>query len=188
MTAAPSFRTDEDLFALARSVLAEAGFAQEEVKLQDTSVLLAENAYCIVALVATPTMDDLVAAEPHVEAFLHKAVEGADIGPKLWDVYAVLLTQESPEGHGDGLRPLYKINYDTHDFRRMARVGIEATIQGVRNALTAFVDPVKLEDRELATAPLEALSAELISFGVDESVAIRAVEIYQRGGQLDDVI
>ena len=188
MTEARGFRTDEDLFALARSVLSEAGFAQEEVKLQDTAVLLAENEYCIVALAATPTMDDLVAAESYVEAFLHKGIESADIGPKLWDIYVVLLTQERPSEQGNGLRPLFKINYDTHSFRRMARVGIEATIQGVRNALIPFVEPVRLEDGELATAPLEVLSAELISFGVDESVATRAVEIYQRGGQLDDAL
>ena len=85
MTEVQGFRTDEDLFAFARNVLSEAGFAQEEVKLQDTAVLLAENEYCIVALAATPTMDDLVAAEPHLEAYLNKGVGGADIGPKIWD-------------------------------------------------------------------------------------------------------
>ena len=188
MTEAQGFRTDEDLLTLARSVLSEAGFTQKEVKLQDTAVLLAENEYCIVALAATPTMDDLVAAEPHVEAFLQKGVEGADIGPKLWDAYVVLLTQERPSEQGSGVRKLFTINYDTHGFRRMARVGIEATIEGVRAALTPFVEPVRLEDRELITAPLAALSAELIRRGIDESVATRAVEIYQRGGQLDDAL
>ena len=107
MTEVQGFRTDEDLFALARNVLSEAGFAQEEVKLQDTAVLLAENEYCIVALAATPTMDDLVAAEPHLEAYLHKGVEGADIGPKIWDIYVVLLTQENPSEQGSGLLPLF---------------------------------------------------------------------------------
>ena len=188
MTEVQGFRTDEDLFALARTVLSEAGFAQEKVKLQDTAVLLAENEYCIVALAATPTMDDLVAAEPHLEAYLRKGVEDADIGPKLWDVYVVLLTQEKPSEQGSGLLPLFTINYDTRGFRRIARVGIEATTQGVRNALISFVEPVKLENRELTTAPLVALSDELISYGIEESVATRAVEIYQTGGQLDDAL
>ena len=101
-------RTDEDLFALARNVLAEAGFAQEEVKLQNATVLLAENAYSIIALAATPTMDDLVAAEPHMEGLLHKRIEGADVGPKLWDAYVVLLTQERPSEQGSGLGSLFK--------------------------------------------------------------------------------
>ena len=188
MTEVQGFRTDEDLFAFARNVLSEAGFAQEEVKLQDTAVLLAENEYCIVALAATPTMDDLVAAEPHLEAYLNKGVGGADIGPKIWDIYVVLLTQEKPSEQGSGLLPLFEINYDTRGFRRMARVGIEATTQGVRNALIPFVPPVKLEDKEITTAPLVALSDELISRGIEESVATRAVEIYQTGGQLDDAL
>ena len=181
-------RTDEDLFALARNVLAEAGFAQEEVKLQDAAVLLAENAYSIIALAATPTMDDLVAAEPHMEGLLHKSIEGADVGPKLWDAYVVLLTQERPSEQGSGLGPLFNINYDTHGFRRIARAGVEPTIRGVRYALTPFVKLVSLEDVGLATPPLVALSAALISHGVDESVATRSVAIYQRGGRIDDAL
>ena len=126
MTEAQGFRTDEDLFALARKVLSDAGFAQKEVKLQDVAVLLAENAYCIVALAATPTVDDLIAAEPQVEALLHTSVERVGIGPKLWDAYVVLLTQERPSDQRGGLRPLFNINYDTRGFRRMARVGVDA--------------------------------------------------------------
>ena len=114
MTEVQGFRTDEDLFALARNVLSEAGFAQEEVELQDTAVLLAENEYCIVALAATPTMDDLVAAEPHLEAYLNKGVGGADIGPKIWDVYVVLLTQEKPSEQGSGFLPLFDKSTTTH--------------------------------------------------------------------------
>ena len=188
MTEARGFRTDEDLFALARKVLSDAGFAQKEVTLNDVAVLLAENAYCIVALATTPTVDDLIAAEPQVEALLHRSVERVGIGPKLWDAYVVLLTQERPSEQRGGLRPLFNINYDTRGFRRMARVGVEATIRGVRNALAPFVAPVRLEDPELATAPLVALAAALITHGVNESVAGRAVEIYRQGGRLGDAL
>ena len=188
MTEAPGFRTDEDLFALARKVLSDAGFAQKEVTLQNVAVLLAENAYCIVALATTPTVDDLIAAEPQVEALLHSRVERVGIGPKLWDVYVVLLTQERPSDQRGGLGPLFNINYDTRGFRRMARVGVVPTIRGVRNALTPFVEPVRLENPELATSPLVALATALITRGVDESVAGRAIDIYRQGGRLGDAL
>ncbi len=188
MTEARGFRTDEHLFALARTVLSDAGFTQKEVALHNAAVLLAENAYCIVALATTPTVDDLIAAEPQVEALLHSNVEREGIGPKLWDAYVVLLTQERPSDQRDGLRPLFKINYDTRGFRRMARAGVEPTIRGVRNALTPFVEPVRLEDTGLATPPLVALVAALITHGVNESVAGRAIEIYKQGGRLGDAL
>ena len=188
MTKEGSFRMDQDLFALAGSVLSEAGFAQKEVKLHEAAILLAENAYCIIALAAMPTMNELVAAEPHVEAVFRHAVDNADLGPKLWDAYIVLLTPESSLDQVRGLGPLFNINYDTHGFRRMARVGIEPTLQGVRRALTPFVAPLRLENTGLSTDPLVALSAALIGHGVDESVVNRAVEIYQRGGNLDDAL
>ena len=47
---------------------------------------------------------------------------------------------------------------------------------------------MKLEDKKITMAPLVALSNELISHGIEESVATRAVEIYQTGGQLDDAL
>ena len=119
---------------------------------------------------------------------LHSNVEREGIGPKLWDAYVVLLTQERPSDQRDGLRPLFKINYDTRGFRRMARAGVEPTIRGVRNALTPFVEPVRLEDTGLATPPLVALVAALITHGVNESVAGRAIEIYKQGGRLGDAL
>lgn len=187
MTDVPGFRTDRDLLTLAGRLLTDAGFAQEETVVSDSIVLLSENEYCIVALTATPTLDELVSAEPQVANLLHERLHGADVGPKLWDAYVVLLTQERPPDHGTGLHPLFTLAYDMRGFRRIARVGIEPTLQGARSALTPFVAPLRLHGTGLATPPLLALSSALVTRGVDEGLAKRAIKIHRSGGHLDDV-
>src|SRR5690554_307514 len=84
---------DSDLLLLARDVLREAEFAVEEVA-GETEILLAENRYFVVAVAATPTIDQLLLAEGTTEAALAKRLAESDAGPKLWDSYVVLLTQE----------------------------------------------------------------------------------------------
>lgn len=182
------FRTDVDVFAMARRILPEAGYVTETVTLQEESVLLAENAYSLIALAATATIEDLFVAEPLVEALLQTRIEGVDVGPKLWDAYVVLLTREVAGEDGRGLRPLFSINYDTRGFRRIARVGVEATVRGVRNALAPFVEPIQLEHMTVLADPLRIMSTVLVNHGVEESLAIRSIEIFKQGGNLDDVI
>ena len=188
MTVASDFRTDADLFDIARVLFEAAGFANEEVDLSGGRVLLAENAYCIVALTATPTLNDLVTVEPHVTDLLRERVHAANIGPKLWDAYVVLLTQERPSDHGVGLHPLFDLAYNTHGSRRIARVGVQPTPHGVRGALTPFLAPIQLENAGLATSPLMALLANLVTYGIDRTLATRAVEAFRQGGHVDDIL
>ena len=188
MTDSGGFRTDTELFGLATSLFDEAGFAQEEIALPEGRVLLSENPYSIVALAATQTLRDLVAAEPHVAALLRERLRGVDVGPRLWDTYLVLLTQERPSDEGAGLEPLFGFAYDTRGSRRIARVDVEPTMHGVRRALTAFVAPPRLTSAGLETAPFEALARALVSRGVDSATASRAVAAYRQGGRLEDVL
>ena len=182
------FRTDADVFAIAQRILPEAGYVTEVVTRRSESILLAENAYGILGLAATATIDDLYTAEPLVETLLQTRIDGVEIGPKLWDAYVVLLTREIAGPEGSGLGPIFSINYDTRGFRRLARIGVEPTLRGVRYALTPFVAPIELEDVSLLDDPLAAMCTALISHGVEESLATRSIEIFQQGGDLDDVI
>ena len=100
----------------------------------------------------------------------------------------MLLTREVAGEVGSGLGPLFSINYDTRGFRRLARIGVEPTIRGVRHALTPFIAPVELEDMSLLEDPLTTMTVELIRQGIEESLARRAIEIFQQGGDLSDVI
>ena len=182
------FRTDPDVFAIAQRILPEAGYVTEVDAYGNESILLAENAYSIIGLAATATINDLYMAEPLVEALLQTRIDRVEIGTKLWDAYIVLLTREIAGETAMSLGHLFSINYDTRGYRRLARIGVEPTIRGVRNALTPFVAPVELEDVSLLEDPLTAMSEALISHGVDESLTRRAIEIFQQGGDLGDVI
>lgn len=186
MSQQTSFRADVDLIALARTVLTDAGYVHELAESGD--VLLAENAYAFVALTASPTISDLAIAETAVAALLQDRLAGADIGPKRWDAYLVLLSQETPHEQGEGVHWLFDINYDTRGFRRIARAGVEATIHSVRNALTPFVEPVRLEDAGLLGDSLDSLAAALTAHEIGREIATRAVDVFRQGGRLDDAL
>ncbi|MDF1597515.1 MAG: hypothetical protein P1T08_15660 [Acidimicrobiia bacterium] len=188
MMAEPTFRADPDLAAIAREVLSTEGFAHESIGEAAAGILLAENRYFIIALAATPTISDLLIAEPIVERTVSERIEAANVGPKLWDAYVVLLTQERPSEEGSASRPLFGINYDTRGFRRIARAGVEPTIRGVRNALTPFVQPVRLEDAGLMDDPFDSLATALVKHGIEPELASRSVEIFQQGGRIDDAL
>lgn len=188
MTTPPSFRSDPDLLAMAREVLASQGFVHEEVDETDGGILLAEDPYFIIGLAATPTIADLLSAEPVVEKTIGDRMQAVDVGPKRWDAYVVLLTQERPSDEGSATRPLFGINYDTRGFRRIARAGVEPTIRGVRNALTPFVQPVRLEEAGLASDPFDSMTEALVRHGVDSELAVRSVEVFQQGGRISDAV
>lgn len=181
------FQTDNNVLELVQKVLSQAGYTTEKVAHKGT-VLLAENAYFVIALTATTTIDGLLIAESQVEELLHDRIKGVDLGPKRWDAYVVLLTQEQPTEEGEGLQPLFSIAYDTQSFRRITRVEVRPTIRGVRNALTPFIEPVRLEDAGLSDPPLESMVAALVRNGVEKDLVSWAVDTYREGGRLHDTL
>ncbi len=89
--------SDRELLALARSVLADEGYVVEQVD-GDVALLLAENRYFLVGVSATPTIAQLLLAEPLVQKSISDRLASSDPGPKRWDAYMILMTQErSPE-------------------------------------------------------------------------------------------
>jgi hypothetical protein len=143
-------RSDPDLFTLAREVLGEEGYVIQEVNETGLDVLLAENPYFIVAVATAPTIDELILAEGRGEEILQARLRGADVGPKVWDAYLVLLTQERLVDGGEATRQLFSINYDTRAIRRIAQSDVNPTLRDVRLALRPFVAPLELDDRTIA--------------------------------------
>lgn len=185
MIAKPAFRADPDLMAIAREVLSSEGFVHESIGESGADILLAENRYFIIGLAATPTIEELLAAEPVVEQSVGALIESANVGPKLWDTYVVLLTQERPSEEGSASGSLFGINYDTRGFRRIARAGVEPTVRGVRSALTPFLQPVRLQDADLAADPFDSLVDALVEQGLDADLALRSVQVFRHGGRID---
>lgn len=182
------FRADSELLELAARLLAEEGYAVDEVGLPGSDFLLFENRFFIVALAATATLSDLLLAEPVVDSYLRSRLEQVDVGPKVWDAYLVLLTQERALDDGQGLNPLFSINYDTRGLRRIAHAGVSPTTSGIRDSLAPFTEPLELAGATLSGDPLRAFEQALVSEGIQPELARRSVEIFDQGGRLDDAV
>jgi len=178
---------DPDLLALAESVLADEGF-KVEVLDGDLPVLLAEDRYFVVGVTATATISGLFAAEPFAESVLTERLADSDPGPKVWDTYLILLTQERAPDSNSETRKLYQVNYDLSRLRRVAHSGVPNSIPGVRSALRPFVRPVVLDEPALAADPFTALGNSLLSHGEDEGLVARAISAFKKGVSLGDIL
>ena len=181
---------DRELMGLARSVLESESFNVEIVEIAEGGIpfLLAENSYFIVGVVATATIRDLIGVEGPAAHDLAERVSAGDAGPKLWDAYLVLLTQELSPDAASVTRDLYQINYDTSRLRRLAHTGVPCTLTGVRTALNPFVRPITLDAPVVSTDPFESMTASLVRRGVDEDLASKAVQVFCQGGDVSDAI
>ena len=179
--------SDPELLTVARAVLEDQGYRVEMVS-GAVDLVLAENAYFVVAVAATHTIQDLILIEGVAEAALTERLDASPIGPKKWDAYLVLLTQErSPEDDAT-TRGLYAINYDTARLRRIAHTGIDVSPEAVAHALAPFVAPIEVTTTDIHGDPFAALVDALEARGVGRELASRAITAFEQGASLDDVL
>jgi hypothetical protein len=168
-------------------VLADEGYSVEDIE-AGLSVLLAENRYFVIAVVAVPTISQVLVAEGMAEAILLDRVASSDAGPKRWDAYLILLTQEQSPESGAAARELFTINYDTAGLRRIVHTDVAPRLSSVRRALAPFVRPITLDDPSIATDPFESLLEALAERGVERDLATRAVTAFRQGVRLVDAL
>ncbi|WAH96189.1 hypothetical protein [Arthrobacter sp. MMS18-M83] len=85
-------------------------------------------------------------------------------------------------------RDLYAINHDTSRVRRIVHTGVDPTPEAVRHALATFIEPMSPATPVALTDALESLLHTLITQGVSEDLAQRAVTAFEQGASLDDVL
>jgi hypothetical protein len=180
-------RSDDGLLSIAKQVLSEQNFRVESTS-GGVDLILAENRYFVIAVAAMNTIRDLILVEPVAFGALAQRIESAALGPKKWDTYLVLLTQEKSAEDDDVTRDLYAINYDTSRLRRIAHTGVDATVEAVSHALAPFVAPSSSTTSDAQADALDTLLRALISRGVDEDLAQRAITAFEQGATLDDVL
>lgn len=179
--------SDRELLAVARAVLVGEGYAVEQIA-GDVALLLAENPYFLVGVSATPTIAQLLMAEPLAQRMISDRLATSDPGPKRWDAYLILITQERSPENPKTTRDLFEINYDTSNLRRIVHAGVEATLAAVRNALTPFVAPIELDEPSLGRDPFDAMVEALTARGVERDLASRAGTAFKQGVPLGDVL
>lgn len=180
--------SDPELLTVAEAVLNEQGYSVEVLAGTEVQLVLAENPYFVVAIAALHTIQDLLLAQSIAESALANRLNESPIGPKKWDAYLVLLTQERPPEDGDVTRLLYAINYDTARVRRIAHTGVDATPEAVSHALAPFVAPAEVTSTATYGDAFPALLDALVNRGVDRDLASRAVTAFEQGASLDDVL
>lgn len=182
-----NLRSDEELLALAQIVLVDNGFVVESID-ERLHMLLAENHYFVIAIIAPSTIRTLMQAESIAFQILEQRISRSEIGPKKWDAYLVLLTQERSNEDDETTRGLYAINHDMSHLRRMAHTDVEPTAAAVARALSTFLEPIHLEDEPDRVDALETLADSLSSRGVEDDLVQRAVRVFSQGGALDDIL
>lgn len=149
-------------------------------------MVLAENNYFMAAATAVATVEDLALAEPHLVSRLAEVTGTA--GPKRWDAYAVMLTQQLATGDEFDAGKLFELTYDTSRARRIVQAGVPADLTSVRRAIVPFIEPPELITEELLVDPLTQLQAELIQRGMRSELVQRAVNVYRSGGNLSNAL
>jgi hypothetical protein len=178
--------SDQELLHIARDVLQEQGYTVE-LATNGVDLVLAENPYFVVAVAAMNTIQDLLLSEGLAEATIVERLNRSVVGPKKWDAYLVLLTQER-SSDDETTRDLYAINYDTARLRRIAHTGVDATSEAVAHALAPFVAPAEATNPDIHEDPFLALVDALASRGVSRELAARAVTAFDQGASLNDVL
>lgn len=182
-----STRSDDELLRITKAVLEEQGFQAETVS-AGIDLVLAENIYFVVAVAATNTIRDLILAEPVALEALAERIGSSALGPKKWDTYLVLLTQEKSAEEDGVTRDLFAINYDTSRLRRIAHTGVEPTQIAVSHALAPFVAPSPPATAVEQLDAFESLLQGVVSRGVERELAQRAIAAFKQGASLDDVL
>jgi hypothetical protein len=183
----PNSSGDQELVALARSVLEREGFVVEQSG-DANGLLLSENPYFIVAIVAASTVDQLLEAESLGEITLVERLNAHDLGPKVWDAYLVLLTQQAAPEDAETTRNLFEINYDTANLRRIVVTDVRPTTSAVEVALAPFIAPPSKADQTVVESPFIQLTRSLAGLGVDPKLAERAVAAFEQGANLVDAL
>jgi hypothetical protein len=175
------------LVEIARVILQQVGFATELVPAHGERplILVAENEYFIVVLAQAPSFDSLQFVDAELSEFIDSRLD-AQLGPKRWDLYLVVLCEAPAPEDATASQVLSELRYDTHTVRRLARVGVEPTIDRLSESLRTFLPLGRGSSNASLEDPLQHLERLLSSRGIDESVAGRAVAAFRQTGDVID--
>lgn len=187
---------DAPLLEVARIVLDRAGFATERLDLtfggeasllEQRTLLLAQDRFFILAVGSAATVADLGALEPAAVLELTHRAATSNLGAKQWDLYLVLLAEQSAPDDGRASTELASLNYNTRSIRRLAHAGVAATVEAVERALRPFLPLPEISEAAVLEDALTLLEQALTAEGIDLQLAARAVAAFRETGSLSSV-
>jgi hypothetical protein len=187
---------DAPLLEVARIVLDRAGFATERLDLtfgdeasllEQRTLLLAQDRFFILAVGSAATVADLGALEPAAVLELTHRAATSNLGAKQWDLYLVLLAEQSAPDDGRASTEIASLNYNTRSIRRLAHAGVAATVEAVERALRPFLPLPEISEAAVLEDALTLLEQALTAEGIDLQLAARAVAAFRETGSLSSV-
>lgn len=179
---------ESELLEVAALVLRDADCRLRVHRLpQGPEFLLAENAYFILAVVASGSPRDIIEVERRVANELTALSSRSDVGPKRWDLYLVILAPRDAEESRELARDVYRITYDTQHLRRIAVLDVEPTLESLRDALRPFLPTLAPDTAQPLGDALTELESALVKHSIEPDKAARAVAAFRRSRTLDDV-
>lgn len=177
---------DPALLGLAQRVLKRRGFLVREGALSGLSNapwLFAESDDFVLAIVAGRRLPDLELLESHAAPEFSEMLTHADLGPKRWDAYLVLVASGDSDERGN--REVVDLQYNTRSLRRIVALGVSADEDAVLNVLATFM-PLPDPPSGGLTSAFTELIEQLVINGVDRESAESAVEGYRRESMNDN--
>ncbi len=172
------FSSEHPLLELAQGILADEGFEIRTVVLSEAkeSVVVAEDEYSLVALLATDRWDELSSRLFAIDIGLANWVAARDAVWKRWDVYLACLVQEHFTD-ADQFAEAERVEADTARVRKYIRAGVLPEADVLRKALAPFL-PLTLSNQPATVDPLHALEDKLRGRGIEAETAHLAIESF----------
>jgi hypothetical protein len=177
MTDSDEIASDDELLAIADTVLTSDGYATSSASVGGFPTLLAEDEDNVLIVAALITVRDVLRIEPDISKALTNRLGSVELGPKKWDGYVVLLTAQP--GQSDTTDDLFHLTYNLLQIRRIVRVGVSPTIAGVERALRALLRLPKAADSLGVDDPLSAMQSRLVADGLDPVAVDEAVTAFR---------
>lgn len=169
---------------VAGRVLAQEGFETQYLSVSDLSqqVLIAENHYVTVAILAGSTRAELAPDVDACSILIPNWVAEHGDRAKLWDVYLIALMAGDPDDAAD-FAWAELLENDTRRIRKLVRWGVVPEADALSRALAMFL-PLTSGPAHTLPDPLDALVDSLRSRGVPPDVVDRAMGSFRRTGEI----
>lgn len=170
-----------------KGVLEEAGFSVQSWNVSglEEPVILAENAYHIIAFQIFEAWQDLVEKVDSIEIELSALIGKSEAKSKAWDAYLVLACRAGISGSSE-INQMSSLTYNTNRTRKIIRANIGDSLTKLEEIVTPFLALKKAEYSAKGRDPLDLLQAKMIAAGHDRTTVERAVTSFKETGRVAD--
>lgn len=177
---------DSSFRQYATSLFERSGFATRQASVPDQydPVLLAENAYYLVAFQVFGNWNQLSSSISNVQAYMADLVARAEGSSKVWDTYLLFVCRSQLEP--EEANALAELSYDVRNTRKIIRAGIGDEITSLDEVVRPFQSLREAQVSAKEREPLILLRNSIIDNGEDPAEVDRLIDMYNTIGEIID--